>query len=85
MRTFTIEEKERIINTPITKECFEMDNFVNVHYRSLTEINNGDSDIWELVIAHCEGLRRKYNETKDERYFIELVRLLPSSYKMVKL
>ena len=32
-----------------------------------------------------ENVRQKYLRTKDERYFTELVRLLPNSYKVVKL
>ena len=70
----------KLASTPITIDCFEMDDFVNVQYKSMTEINNGDADIWELVISRCEGLRQKYNETKDKRYWKELIRLLPEAW-----
>ena len=70
----------KLASTPITIDCFEMDDFVNVQYKSMTEINNGDADIWELVISRCEGLRQMYNETKDKRYWKELIRLLPESW-----
>ena len=34
---------------------------------------------------NCEFIRKEYLRTKDERYFDRLIRLLPSSYKVVKL
>ncbi len=85
MRTFTTEEKELIINTPITFECFEMvDSFSDYDDLGLYELGALYSD-WESLIKTSEELRVMYLQSKDERYFIELVRLLPSSYKVVKL
>lgn len=85
MRTFTIEEKERITNTPIDFECFEMvDSFSDYDDLGLYELGSLCSD-WESLIRTLEELRDMYFNSKDERYFIELVRLLPSSYKVVKL
>lgn len=66
----------KLANTPITTECFEMDDFENMD-------TNGSANChscWDLVIFACEGLRQKYNETKDKRYWKELVRLLPESW-----
>lgn len=84
MRDFTPEEKELIINTPITKECFEMDDFEPYLEPSMNQLII--VSFWENdLIPYLETLRQKYNETKDELYFIELVRLLPNSYKVVKL
>ena len=71
----------RIANYPITMDCFEMDDFDN--YVTVTN-NNFDQDcinfIWGDVIRICEELRQKYNETKDKRYWKELIRLLPESW-----
>ena len=36
--------------------------------------------IWDNLIVDCENLRRAYNETKDKRYWKELVRILPESW-----
>lgn len=83
MRKFTQEEKELIINTPITKQCFDMGDFNDVDI-----FEYGDykfSDIWADIIHLCEVLRNNYNKTKDEQYFIELIRLLPNSYKVINL
>lgn len=66
----------KLSSTPITKKCFEMDDFENMD-------TNGSANChscWDLVIFACEGLRQKYNETKDRRYWKELIRLLPESW-----
>ena len=66
----------KLASTPITKDCFEMDDFQNMD-------TNGDANChgcWDLVIFACEGLRQKYNKTKDKRYWKELIRLLPESW-----
>ena len=52
MRTFTTEEKELIINTPITFECFEMiDSFSDYDDLGLYELGALYSD-WESLIKN---------------------------------
>lgn len=76
----TDEEKKLIAETPITMDCFEMDDFEDVR------IDMSIDNFWEsYLIPSLEQLRQKYNETKDEQYWKELIRLLPNSYKVVKL
>jgi hypothetical protein len=65
--------------TPITKDCFEMNDFRNLKY--------GDGDwtyytdfFWDSVVEHLEALRKMYLDTKEDRYFNELKRLLPQSW-----
>ena len=76
----------RIANYPITMDCFEMDDFDN--YVTVTN-NNFDQDcinfIWGDVKRICEELRQKYNETKDKRYWKELIRLLPESWLQTRM
>ena len=88
MRDFTPEEKELIANTPITIDCFDFEN----QDRYAMKLGFGNDPqfytikkAWNQVFWICEDLRQIYNNTHDERYFIELVRFLPSSYKVVKL
>ena len=88
MRNFTPEEKELIINTPITIDCFDFEN----QDRYAMKLGFGNNPrfytikkAWNQVFWICEDLRQIYNNTHDERYFIELVRFLPNSYKVVKL
>ena len=58
--------------SPITMDNFEMDDFHS--------IGMGSEKTWELIIGACEDLRKKYLETKDKRYWKELIRLLPESW-----
>ena len=83
MREFTAEEKELIVNTLITQKCFDMDNFSEL--QELCGVGYYVLNNWESLCLDFEKIRQKYLETKDERYFTELVRLLPNSYKVVKL
>lgn len=68
----------KLASTPITKDCFEMDDFSNLDteqgWQSLDEIQ------WTSLVNWLEDLRRSYNETKDKRYWKELIRLLPDSW-----
>lgn len=68
----------KLASTPITLDCFEMDDFEDLDteqgLQSLREIQ------WSSLISWLEDLRRTYNETKDIRYWKELIRLLPESW-----
>jgi hypothetical protein len=37
-------------------------------------------DMWDNIINYCETLRQSYLETKDKRYWKELIRILPESW-----
>ena len=64
----------KLASTPITMDCFEMDDFTPL-------IDNFKIDLsWQTVVSYLEQLRQKYNETKDKRYWKELIRLLPESW-----
>lgn len=71
----------KLAETPITMECFEMGDFV-------ADLDADDStspliidDYWRNnVIWSLEYLRQKYIQTKDKRYWKELIRLLPESW-----
>ena len=62
----------KLASTPITVECFEMGD--------MNEVGCANRKTWELFINICEDLRQKYNETKDIRYWKELIRFLPASW-----
>ena len=64
----------KLADTPITMDCFEMDDFTPL-------IDNFKIDLsWQTVVSYLEQLRQRYNETKDKRYWKELIRLLPESW-----
>ena len=74
----------KLASTPITMDCFEMDDFDFIDDNVLFVYNDKLLTInlyWEYVlIPMLENLRQKYNETKDKRYWKELIRLLPESW-----
>lgn len=63
----------KLASTPITIDCFEMGNFEDLRLFDI-------STVWESLIFDLERLRKLYNETKDKRYWKELIRLLPESW-----
>ena len=64
----------KLASTPITLDCFEMDDFTPL-------IDNFKIDLsWQTIMTYLEQLRQRYNETKDKRYWKELIRLLPESW-----
>ena len=90
MREFMPEEKELIVNTPIKVDCFEKPSFDYDDFYEEALMNQdliiSDLQVWNHeLIPHLEKLRRTYLESKDEHIFEMLVRLLPNSYKVVKL
>ena len=68
----------KLATTPITKDCFEMDDYA--------ELDNGFcTDMWKSLIEWLEGVRQKYNETKIKAYWKELIRLLPESWLQTRM
>ena len=69
----------KLASTPITMDCFEMDNFQDFDLESQDMVFPLKAT-WESLISDMEFCRQKYNETKDKRYWKELIRLLPESW-----
>lgn len=73
----------KLASTPITMDCFEMDDFEYVNCpKTKNDIDSPtfSGDMWTTLLDYLERLRQKYNETKDKRYWKELIRLLPESW-----
>ena len=77
----------KLASTPITLECFETDDYCGdlvYHELSLDQnelpLEYNISDIAEDIVVTLERLRQKYLETKDKRYWKELVRWLPNGW-----
>ena len=74
----------KLATTPITLDCFEIDDYD----RNLSLADNPNDDdgldnistFEEDIIYVLENIRQKYLETKDKRYWKELVRWLPESW-----
>lgn len=73
----------KLASTPITKDCFETDDFnedIMMYEQYPYSPDIYISEFWDMFINDLEHLRQKYNETKDKRYWKELIRLLPESW-----
>jgi hypothetical protein len=75
----------KLSTTPITIDCFEIDDYESnlkfeqcVDYEQSQELNI--RNFVEGLVFDLESLRLKYLETKDVRYWKELIRWLPSSW-----
>ena len=67
----------KLASTPITKECFEIGDYEP----SLRLIDDVDIGLRvNCFIDDLEQLRQKYLETKDKKYWKELIRWLPNGW-----
>lgn len=74
----------KLAATPITLECFEIDDYAGNQISLLGRYDNCEYKLDETFVSDLidwlEQLRTKYLETKDKRYWNELVRWLPESW-----
>ena len=79
----------RIANYPITKDCFEMEDYEEIDEKTFIDNHLKSSpstkQIWESLINILEHLRLLYVLTKDKRYWKELIRLLPESWLQTRM
>lgn len=72
----------KLATNPITLKCFETDdinmNLQGTNYYGARNWNVGEMASW--IIDSLEHLRQRYLETKDKRYWKELVRWIPESW-----
>ena len=66
----------KLASTPINQDCFELNDFNQNIY-----LNNIDFGLKVVqFVESLELLRNKYLETKDQKYWKELVRWLPQGW-----
>ena len=73
----------KLASTPITLDCFEMDDYdsnVQIFDTESWRLDIYTYHVWEDMVNICETLRQRYLETKDKKYWKELIRLLPESW-----
>lgn len=73
----------KLASTPITMDCFEMDDYIgqfNLQKGIATNTYEEIGVIWYSLILDLEKIRQRYQETKDQRYWKELIRLLPEGW-----
>jgi len=77
----------KLSSTPITKDCFEMDDYngsLKMYDNEPYNIDEYVDDMWDSIICYCETLRKRYLETKDIRYWKELIRVLPAGWQQTR-
>ena len=65
----------KLTSKPITLDCFEIDDYIKIGWP-----NEHNNFIERELIPYLEFLRNKYIETKDKKYWKELIRWLPESW-----
>ena len=71
----------KLTSKPITLESFEIDDFnPEIVYYEIPGAQNDIGMFADFMIEQLEFLRQKYLETKDKKYWKELVRWLPESW-----
>ena len=71
----------KLTSKPITLESFEVDDFnPEIVYYEIPGAQNNIGMFADFMIEQLEFLRKKYLETKDKRYWKELVRWLPNGW-----
>ena len=77
----------KLTSKPITLDCFEIDDMSSdlVYFDFISpdgtvEAANDIGMFSELIIEQLEYLRQRYVETKDKKYWKELVRWLPEGW-----
>lgn len=76
----------KLATTPITWDCFEFNDYsyessiLPVYDNEPYNIDTSVNDMWEEIIGYCETLRKRYLETKDMKYWKELIRILPEGW-----
>ena len=79
----------KLASTPITIDCFETDDYCSIKQDLNMEKEDDpnqkfiipqDNIIENILIPYLENLRQKFLETKDMRYWKELIRWLPESW-----
>ena len=81
----------KLSSTPITLDCFETDDYDGMLLVPQTGSERIERDYdyrvnWysSNIIYFLEDLRLKYLETKDQRYWKELIRWLPSGWNQTR-
>ena len=63
----------KLASTPITLDCFDTD-------MGEEDVSSDDYDTIMRIIGFLEELRKRYNDTKDKKYWRELIQFLPESW-----
>ena len=64
----------KLAETPITKDCFEMDDYSDVRFEEDDDSYGILNEQWDRTIYTCELLRCKYNELMENKKHLEEIK-----------
>lgn len=71
----------KLASKPITIDCFEIDDLGDMYMMiPFVGLEESLKSFTNVIVDGCEGLRQKYLETGDKKYWKELIRWLPESW-----
>lgn len=71
----------KLASKPITIDCFEIDDLGDTSMMiPFVGLEESLKSFTNVIVDGCEGLRQKYLETGDKKYWKELIRWLPESW-----
>ena len=71
----------KLASKPITIDCFEIDDLGDMSMMiPFVGLEESLKSFTNVIVDGCEGLRQKYLETGDKKYWKELIRWLPESW-----
>lgn len=70
----------KIASTPITLDCFELDDYKPSRCSATINGNKVDFIFGQLFVDALEQMRQNYNKTKDKALWKELIRWLPEGW-----
>ena len=65
---------QKLASTPITIDCFEMDDFEAVDIDCISQYVETISDFWDYMITACEELRQRYNKMMENKKHLEEIK-----------
>lgn len=75
---------ERICDLAQKYDCYDSTIINIVYNKTYQDIELTYEDYWKIAVDHLEDLRRKFVETKDKKYWRQLIQLLPSSFNQMR-
>lgn len=72
-----------VSNSTSTMHKIHSNEFTSLQF-SCEQMTDSTKEKMEELISYLETLRVNYNETKDKRYWYDIIQLLPSSYNQLR-
>ena len=79
-----IQEKECTLEDFSHEHLFTDNDIEGMYYSSTAEEEFASADVLKVVIEALNNYRKDFLETKDKKYWWQMIQLLPSSYNQTR-